>query len=257
MSNTEFKFWFLSPNNKNIQCGKSNIEKFKIKDLLKCKSIDCVGYFFNKKTYTIWFNSKGMFEETEYNSCASKFLTKTPIEWGTKHLNGNFIITCMDENENYIDMDISPKQFIKNYLAVYQDKKCEEESEEENSNPKELLLKFLGLNEDIAFEYCKKLKNEFMEKYKNKIPAKVININVENGDFEECMEILNEEITFKDIVAYIFYVYYNLREEKIIGTFKKIILPDKEDFDFKTYIGFCNNFTMDFFNLIARIKYNL
>ena len=91
---------------------------------------------------------------------------------------------------------------------------------ENKKNPIEEKIKELTIMDLIKVLY-----NEFNFIYNNKLPTNIILIDENTGDEKIIVDIIQEDITFKNLVEYCFHRYRSLKNEKSIGDFKKIHYP--------------------------------
>ena len=105
------------------------------------------------------------------------------------------------------------------------DKKCLKTSCKHNKNKNEITIEEKKERSITTMDLIKVLYNEFNFIYNNKLPTNIILIDENTGDEKIIVDIIQEEITFKNLVEYCFHRYRSLKNKKSIGDFKKIHYP--------------------------------
>ena len=111
------KAWYLTPNKKNIQVidiPKQPGLKF-FYDLLNCDGVEYLGFTDEKQnSYGIYMDEMGAFKNNPVNKCAKNLLGRIrKTNWG--EFDGWYIIfkyDYYDEDQDKLDMDITPQEFI-------------------------------------------------------------------------------------------------------------------------------------------------
>ena len=118
---TKCKAWLLAPDCDSIKVIDVDVDgAFKpLYELLHCDQIEYLGFTHQDSSYGIYMDECGAMKNLPRNKCAKKLLGKVKgVLWGT--FTGWYLVFKMDYdgNQDLMDMDITPREFVDNWNYV-------------------------------------------------------------------------------------------------------------------------------------------